>query len=81
MEGTVLLTFDVGLDGRLQNVQGSLNGQVPESQLIHRLLFAAKKTLLDEEVLGITVNSDKYVLKISANGALFSGVVVSVPPA
>jgi hypothetical protein len=79
MDRNVLLTFDVALDGTLQNLNGSINGQVPDAQLIHRLLFAAKKTLLDEEVLGITVNSDKYILKISANGAQFSGVVAAVP--
>jgi hypothetical protein len=77
MNPEVLLSFDVGPDGLLQKVHGTINGQVPDAQLIRRLLYAAKKTLQDEDVVGITVNSDRYVLKLSANGALFSGLVTA----
>jgi hypothetical protein len=80
MDPGVLLSFDVGPDGSLQNVRGAISGHVPDAQLIHRLLYAAKKTLQDEEVIGITVNSDRYVLKLSANDALFSGVVTLAQP-
>jgi hypothetical protein len=75
MDRGVLVSFDVAPDGSLQNVRGAIGGQVPDAQLIRRLLYAAKKALQDEEVVGITVNSDKYVLKLSANGPLFSGLV------
>lgn len=74
-EGRVLLTFEIALDGTIQNVQGEAEELLPDQQLMHRLLFAAKKTLIDEEVVSITVNCDQYTLKISASGAIFTGII------
>jgi hypothetical protein len=73
--GEVVLRFEIALDGVMQNVTGDLNGQIPDQQILHRLLSASQKVLLDEELICITVTSDKYTLKISSKGALFAGVV------
>ena len=79
-ENKVLLTFEIALDGTIQNVSGDCDFPVPGQQVIHRLLYAAKKTLVDEEVVSITASSDKYMLSISASGAIFKGVISSVAP-
>jgi hypothetical protein len=70
-----VLTFEIALDGSLQNVNGGIEDQILDGQLIQRLLFAAKQTLTDDEVVGITVNSDKYIFKLSASGPLYTGIV------
>ena len=77
-EGKVLVTFEVAIDGTIQNVNGDSDIALPDQQLIHRLLYAAKKSLVDEEVISITATSDKYMLTISASGAIFKGVISSV---
>ena len=81
---TVFLSFEIGLDGEIN--QKSISGSFPDQeilidkQIIHRLLFAAQKALIDEEVVGITATTDKYMLKISYSGANFTGQVISLPP-
>ena len=80
MSGKVLLTFEIALDGTVQNIRGDSDVPLPDQQVIHRLLYAAKKTLIDEEVVSITASSDKYMLRIAASGAIFTGVVSAVAP-
>ena len=80
MSGKVLLTFEIALDGTIQNIRGDSDVPLPDQQVIHRLLYAAKWTLIDEEVLSITASSDKYMLRIAASGAIFTGVVSAVAP-
>jgi hypothetical protein len=70
-----ILTFEIAMDGSLQNVKGQIEGGVLDGQLIHRLLVAAKQSLIDDDMVGITVNSDKYIFKLSASGPLYTGVV------
>lgn len=78
MAQTTVLTFDIALDGTMQNVRGSIDGRVPDSRVISRLLFAGSKLLVDEEVASVTVSTDQYVMRISASGANFSVVVTKV---
>lgn len=74
------MTFEIALDGTLQNIRGDIEGFTPDQQLIHRLLFAAQKSLIDEEVVSMTVASGDYILKIAASGAIFTGIVSKNTP-
>ena len=78
MSGNEILSFEIALDGTIQKMQGDINGFVPQQEVIHRLLFAAQKALIDEEVVSITATTDKYMIKISATGVNFAGVVTSI---
>lgn len=40
------MTFEIALDGTLQNVRADIEGFTPDQQLIHRILFAAQKSLM-----------------------------------
>jgi len=71
----IVLSFDITIDGSIQDVKGTFNDGVLDQQVIHQLLYYAQKTLVDEEVVCITVKSNKYTLKIVANGAKFSGII------
>ena len=75
MEKKPILSFDIALDGTMQNVKGDIDGTIPDRKVMNRLLFAANKLLTDEEVSSITIHTDKYVLRVSASGANFSCVV------
>lgn len=75
MAQTTILTFDVAIDGTMQNIKGDIDGYIPDNKLINRLLFAGNKLLIDEEVASLTVSTDKYLMKISASGANFSVVI------
>lgn len=70
-----IVTFDITIDGSIQDIKGNIDGIVLEPLLIHRLLDNAQKALIDEEVVTLTVSTDDYTLKISANGAKYTGIV------
>ena len=69
------ITFDITIDGSIQDVKGSIEGIVLDPLLIHRLLDNAQKSLIDEEVVSLTASTNDYTLKISANGAKYSGII------
>ena len=80
----VLFSFEIGLDGTINQINITDSNPDQEffidKQIIHRLLFAAQKALIDEEVVGITATTDKYMLKISYSGANFNGQITTLPP-
>ena len=69
------ITFDITIDGSIQDVKGNIEGIVLDPLLIHRLLDNAQKSLVDEEVVSLTVSTNDYTLRISANGAKYSGII------
>ena len=77
------MSFEIGLDGEIN--QKSINSSIPnqeffiDKQIIHRLLYSAQKALENEEVVGITATTDKYMLKITYSGANFKGQVTALP--
>lgn len=73
-----LLTFDVGLDGTVQNLAGDAVDLVPEKHVLHRLLCAARKTLITEDIASVTITCDEYVLRLSATGLNFRAVITAV---
>ena len=75
MEKRPILSFDIALDGTMQNIKGDIDGKLPDKKVMNRLLFAANKLLTDEEVSSITIHTDSYVLRLSAAGANFSCIV------
>jgi hypothetical protein len=75
-EDRIVLQFDISVDGVMQNITGDLNGRIPDEKTLDRLLSAAQKCLLDEELLCVTVTSDKYTLKISSKSGIFTGIVM-----
>ena len=70
-----MITFDITIDGSIQDVKGNLDGVILDPILIHRLLDNAQKALIDEEVVSFTALTDDFTIKISANGAKYSGVI------
>lgn len=70
-----VMTFDITIDGSLQDVKGDIEGVIPDQQTIHKLLYNAQKVLIDEEVVCVTLSSKLYTMRITANGAKFTGVV------
>ena len=72
---TDTITFDITIDGSIQDVKGNMEGINLDPLLIHRLLDNAQKALIDEEVVSLTATTDDYTLRIAANGAKYSGVI------
>ena len=69
------VTFDITIDGSIQDISGNIEGINLEENYIHKLLYYAQKTLIDEEVVSVTIKSNEITLRIVANGAKFSGII------
>ena len=79
-DSQILYKFELSLDGNIKKVQGYNTENIPDQQVIHRLLFAAQKALIDEEVSTITAKTDKYILEITATDTNFAGEVRAITP-
>ena len=74
-EGQELMSFEILPDGSLHNIKGSIKGQIPDQQYFQKLIFAAQKVLINEDVGCITVTCNSYILKLTPGHQYFVGTI------